>query len=102
SLWLADPAHPYVRTTLLVLPIVVGTSPITWLADLAWTGPNTFVVLGQQFNTVPHCVTAPLPISLQLATQCNSRDTIWADSGGVVLRGTIAAGHATLQTVAGT
>jgi hypothetical protein len=104
TLWLADTAHPYVRTTLLALPITVGTTPLTWLADLAWTGPSTFIVLGQQVNTVPHCVKAPLPPpDLPIvATQCNSRDTLWVDAGGVVLRGVIAAGHATLQAIAGT
>lgn len=104
SLWLADTAHPYVRTTLLTLPTTVGGTPVTWLSDLEWTGPHTFIGLGQQFNTVPHCVTDVLlpPDLPQLATQCNSRDTIWVDSGGVVLRGTIAGGRATLQAIAGT
>jgi hypothetical protein len=104
TLWLADTAHPYLRTTLLTLPITVGTTPVTWFSDLAWTGPSTFIVLGQQFGTLAHCVTAPLlpPDQPKIATQCNSRDTVWADTGGVVLRGAIAAGHATLQAVAGT
>ncbi len=104
TLWLADTAHPYVRTTLLTLPITIGTTPVTWFSDLAWTGQNAFIVLGQQFGTVAHCVTAALlpPDSPLIATLCNSRDTVWADTGGVVLRGTIAAGHATLQAIAGT
>jgi hypothetical protein len=102
SLWLADTAHPYVRTTLLTLPTTAGATPVSWLSDLAWTGRNTFVVLGQQFNTAPHCVTAPVPGTNYSATQCVTRDTLWADSGGVVLRGTITAGHAILQAIAGT
>jgi hypothetical protein len=104
SLWLSDTAHPYVRTTLLTLPTTVDGTPVTWLSDLAWTGPHTFIGLGQQFNTVPHCVTDILlpPDTPMLATQCNSRDTVFADTGGVVLRGTIAGGRATLQAIAGT
>lgn len=100
SLWLADAAHPYVRTTRLTMPITIGSTPITWLADLAWTGPNTFIVFGQLFETVPHCV--EFIIGNKTAQQCLTRDTVLADPGGVVLRGTIAAGRATLQAIAGT
>jgi hypothetical protein len=96
SLWLADTAHPYVRTTLLTLPVTVGTTAVTWLADIAWTGPGTFIALGQQLGTVPHC------IGFGLSMQCPSRDSVWADSGGVVVTGTIVANRATLQAVAGT
>lgn len=104
TLWLADTAHPYVRQALLVLPVTIGSTPVTWLSELAWTGPNSFIVLGQQFNTVPHCVTAELlpPNRPDVATVCATRDTIWTDAGGVVLRGTISNGHATLEAVAGT
>jgi hypothetical protein len=96
SLWLADTAHPYVRTLLLRLPATIGTTAVTWLADISWTGPTTFIALGQQFGSEPHCIGAGL------SDICPSRDSIWADTGGIVLRGTIAAGHATLQPIAGT
>jgi hypothetical protein len=95
SLWLADTAHPYVRTSLLTMPVNVGTTVITWLADLSWTGPNTFIALGQQFASLPHCIGGGLSVN------CPSRDSTWADPG-IVVRGTIAANHATLQSVAGT
>ena len=81
TLWLADSAHPYVRTSLLTLPLTVGTTVVTWLADISWTGPNTFIALGQQFSSEPHC------IGPGLSMVCPSRDSIWADTGGVVVRG---------------
>jgi hypothetical protein len=96
SLWLADTAHPYLRTTLLTFPVTAGTTVVTWLADLSWTGPTTFIALGQQFETVPHCVGFGTPVL------CDGRDSLWADSGGVVVTGTIAANRATLRVVAGT
>ncbi|HEY4319876.1 MAG TPA: hypothetical protein VGM77_01755 [Gemmatimonadales bacterium] len=102
TLWLADTATPYVRRTLLTLPQAVGGTVVNWLSDIAWTGPTTFIGLGQQVNTEPHCVTALLPVSGQIATQCNSTDTLWAASGGVVVRGTILGEQATLDVVGGT
>jgi hypothetical protein len=99
SLWLADTAHPYVRTSLLTLPVTVGTTVVTWLADISWTGPATFIALGQQFGSEPHCIGAGVVTFDDL---CPSRDSVWADSGGIVVRGTIAANHATLVPVAGT
>ena len=99
SLWLADTAHPYLRTSLLTLPVTVGTTVVNWLADISWTGPNTFIALGQQFGSLPHCVG---PGIVTFDDVCPGRDSVWADSGGLVVRGTIAANRATLQPIAGT
>jgi hypothetical protein len=93
-LQLTDTATPSVRTTLLTLPVTVDGTPITWLSEITWTGPNSFLALGQQFETTPHCYMC----------QCQPcpTDSIFADSGGVVVRGTIAGGQLTLKSVAGT
>ena len=82
TLWLADTARPYVRTALLTLPLVVGATSVNSLADIVWTGPTTFTVLGQEVVW--------------------ASDSLFAASDGVVLRGTIAGGRATLQPIAGT
>jgi hypothetical protein len=96
TLWLADTANPHLRTTLLTLPATVGTTVVTWLGDMAWTGSDAFIALGQQFASLPHCVT------VGVQTLCPTNDSIFADTGGVVLRGTISGNHATLQPIAGT
>jgi hypothetical protein len=84
TLWLADTATPLQRTTLLTLPVTAGSMQVTWLADLQWTGPNTFLALAQQFATVQGGV-----------------DSLFA-TGGEIVSGTIANGHATLSAIAGT
>ena len=93
TLWLTDTATPYVRTRLLALPQTVSGFTLTWLSEIRWTGPNTFLALGQQFGAVSHCG----------ACQCNPcpRDSIFGD-GGIVVTGTIVGDAATLQAVAGT
>lgn len=93
TLWLADTAAPYARISLLTLPQTVNGLTVSWLSDLAWTGPNTFVALAQQFNSLPYCD----------ACSCNPcpRDTILAD-GGIVVTGTIVGQTATLLAIPGT
>jgi hypothetical protein len=93
-LQLTDTAAPSVRTTLLTLPITVDGTPVTWLSEITWTGRNTFLALGQLFETTPHC-------SVCACSPCPD-DSLFGNDGGVVLRGTIAGGQATLSTVAGT
>ena len=105
TLWLADTASPYVRTTLLTLPVVLGTTTVTWLSDMAWTGPNAFVALAQQWGSVAHCISEvdTLLRPPLLVHRCGPRrDTLFADTGGVVLTGTITGRQATLQAVLGT
>jgi hypothetical protein len=82
TLWLADTAKPFVRTALLTLPLTVSSKVVNWLADLMWTGPNTFLALGQQLGGV-------------------AGDSIFAD-GGIVLAGTITGAHANVVGIAGT
>jgi hypothetical protein len=93
TLWLADTAKPYVRTTLLSLPQTVSGFVVTWLAEITWTGTNTFMALGQQFNSLQHCDAC-------LCSPC-PRDSIWGD-GGIVLSGSIVGNAAILQEVPGT
>ena len=88
TLWLADTAHPLNRTALLTLPAALPS--VTWLADITWTGPNSFIALGQVFASFPHC------------SVCFSQDSIFMNAPGTVVVGTIAGDHATLQPVAGT
>ena len=54
KLWLADTTHPFRRRALLTLPVLVGDSAVSWLADLQWTGPATFVGLAQHFLPAAH------------------------------------------------
>ncbi len=82
TLWLSDTAHPYVRTSLLTLPVRTDNLQVTWLADIQWTGRTSFLALGQ----------------LEGLT---AGDSIFAQSGSV-LRGTISDGAATLASIAGT
>jgi hypothetical protein len=58
------------------------------LADIEWTGLNTFTALSQTVGQSDHC------------RFCSTRDTTW-EGGGVVI-GTIGSAGATLQTVVGT
>ena len=91
TLWLADTAAPYARTTLLALPVQADTTLVDWLSEITWTGPNTFLALGQRFTTAPSCLA------------CGGRpDSAFVVAGGVVIRGTIAGGHAAIAAVAGT
>jgi hypothetical protein len=94
TLWLADTATPFARTALLTLP-VSGASSVTWLADIRWTGANTFIALGQLFGTAAHCY------NVFTGPSCGAQDSLFFDSG-VVMTGTIAAGRATLQAITGT
>ena len=93
---LTDTAAPYVRTVLDTLPKVgdsIGsTVAVSWMSELRWTGPNTFVALGQQYGTAgaPPCG-SPFPC----------QDSTFANNG-IVLRGTISGGHATFAAIAGT
>jgi hypothetical protein len=93
TLWLADTSTPYVRRTLLSLPIQFDTLRVSWISDLAWTSPTGFLALGQQFFTAPNCA---------LPCHSTTEDTLFADHGGVVMTGTIGSGAATLNVVAGT
>ncbi|MGH7584496.1 MAG: hypothetical protein ACREL5_14865 [Gemmatimonadales bacterium] len=89
TLWLADSAAPFNRTELLTMPTFIGGAALGWLSDIAWTGDNAFVALGQQLSFLAHCF------------GCTALDTLFADSGYVVT-GTIAGGKATLHVVDGT
>ncbi len=88
TLWLADSAAPFQRRALLTLPTFVGSTPVAWLADIAWTSPTTFIALAQDFSLVGHC------------KFCGPLDSIFY--GEAVVRGTITATGATLSVVAGT
>jgi hypothetical protein len=88
TLFLADTANPFKRQALLNLPTTVGTTPVSWLSDLAWTSPTTFVALAQDFTAALHCL------------GCSALDSIFP--GAAVVRGTITATGATLQVVTGT
>lgn len=103
TLWLADTAAPFRRTPLLALPLFVDGSSISWLGDLAWTGPNSFIALGQSYAIVRHCFGTGFPAN----PACDAYDTVLssgtsAAGSGVVVRGTIVNGQATLTAVTGT
>ncbi|MGH7522869.1 MAG: hypothetical protein ACREK8_01015 [Gemmatimonadales bacterium] len=87
-LWLADSATPFRRRSLVTLPIVVGDSTVSWLADLEWTGPNSFIGLGQGMILLPHC------------NLCVEVDSVF--NGKVVVAGTITMAGATLTAIPGT
>ena len=89
TLWLADSATPLKRRSLLTLPLLFSSDTVSWLADIHWTGPATFVVLGQSFTAFAHC------------KGCGAFDSTWT-GGGVVLSGTITASGATVQPISGT
>ena len=88
TLWLADSAAPFHRRALLTLPGFAGTTPVRWLADIAWTGPTTFIALAQDFTVMGHC------------QNCIIDDSLFF--GEAVVRGTIGAAGATLEAVTGT
>ncbi len=96
TLWLADTANILVRTRLLTLPVKVDSVLVNWLADIAWLDSTSFIALGQQFSSVDHCPDPPNPLN------CPGRDSMWVDSGGVVLQGRLQGNHVTLQSIAGT
>lgn len=100
TLWTADTASPYARTNLLSLPTTVDGNTISWLSDVAWTGPASFIALGSKFGTVTHCVIAA--VALDSAVECRGVDSVFVDSQDVVVQGTVSAGKATLHAVAGT
>jgi hypothetical protein len=102
TLWLADTTRPFTRTALLTFPLHVDGIAISWLADIAWTGPDTFIALGQQAIVQGHCPATPL----SPAPICEFSDTVFGSQdigdAGAVVRGTINGGHVTLHVVAGT
>lgn len=108
QLWLTDTATPFVRRSLLSLPMNVavpggGSLAVTWLADMQWTGPSTFIALAQQFETIPHCVQFIIHDPVygdKEATQCLTIDTLFTP--GYVVRGALAEQGATLAIVPGT
>ncbi|MBA2291535.1 MAG: PD40 domain-containing protein [Gemmatimonadales bacterium] len=87
GLYLA-PAPDAPGQLLLTLPVAVGGQTATWLADIRWSGPSGFTALAQQITVVPTC------------PGCGARDTVFVPL--FVARGTINAGAATLQAIAGT
>jgi hypothetical protein len=94
KLWLADTAFPFRRRALLTLPAQVGDSTVSWLADLRWTGPNTFLALAQHYLPASHCIP---PLAM---IKCPTLDTIFM--GEAVVRGTITSSGAALTIVPGT
>jgi len=88
TLWLADSATPFQRHALLTLPTFAGSVGVSWLADIAWTGPGTFIALAQDLSIMGHC------------HFCGPVDTLFL--GAAVVTGTIGAGSTTLTPVAGT
>ncbi len=93
QLFLTDTATPYVRSTLLTLPVTEGDVVVSWLSDIAWTAPNSFVALGQQFGSGSHCEHCG-------CSPCPTDSNYYGN--GVVLAGIIVNGHATVRPVAGT
>ncbi len=88
ALWLADSVHPFTRRKLITLPVTIGGMDVDWLADLAWTGPNDFIALAQEYVPVVHC------------RFCFADDS--AFMGKFVVRGHIDAAGATLTPISGT
>ena len=76
---------------MLTLPITINGTSIGWLSDITWGGPSTFVALAQDVSIQFNCPRG-----------CNPEDTIFVASGGLVVRGTIKSGGATLEGIAGT
>lgn len=91
TLWLADTAAPLARTALVTLPVLFDTVAVSWLSELSWTGPSSFVALGQDLSLQFNCPKGCIPW-----------DTVFVASAGIVVRGTIANGHANLEPVIGT
>jgi hypothetical protein len=90
TLWLADTAAPFQRRALISLPTFFDGTMVSWIADLAWTGPNSFIALGQQVIGDQHCLGCILAGAI---------DTEFV--GGIVVRGTISTNTVTLASVAG-
>ena len=88
TLWLADSATPFQRRALLTLPTFAGSAPVSWLADLTWTGADTFLALAENLTLFGHCL------------NCGLTDSLFF--GQNVVRGVIGPGGATLQAIAGT
>jgi hypothetical protein len=88
TLWLADSAAPFQRQALLALPAPAGDIRPTWLADISWTGPTTFLALAQDLQVTAHC------------RGCGPEDSLFL--GLAVVRGTISGSTATLTSVSGT
>jgi hypothetical protein len=86
-LWLADSAFPYRRRLLDTFPVTVGDSTVNWLADLKWTGPASFLALGQRMVILGHCT-------------CSQFDSVFY--GESVIKGSVGASGATLAAVPGT
>jgi hypothetical protein len=94
TLWLADTAAPKHRRMLATLPLTVGDSIVSWMADLQWTGPSSFIGLAQHYLPGGHCGYGPLGFT------CSFVDSVFM--GEMVVRGTITPTGATLTPVAGT
>jgi hypothetical protein len=90
TLWLADTASPARRTALLTLPLFLDGNRVGWLSDIAWTGPNTFIGLAQDFSVAGEPLGCPF-----------TRDSVFAE-GGAVVAGTIGPGGATIAMITGT
>lgn len=86
-LYLSDTTSRAVRRVLITMPIALGTTSVDWLADMHWTGPDTFIGLAQQFTVVSVGAGA-------------ARDTVFVSVG--MVRGTVTAQGATLSLIAGT
>lgn len=86
-LYLSDTTSRAVRRVLLTMPIALGATSVDWLADMHWTGPDTFIGLAQQFTVVSVGAGA-------------ARDTVFVPVA--VVRGTVTAQGATLSPIAGT
>lgn len=88
ALWLADSAQPFTRRKLITFPIQLSGTSVDWLADIAWTGPTTFIALATAYLPVAHCRSCALDDS--------------AFVGKFIVRGTINASGAQLTPIAGT
>jgi hypothetical protein len=87
TLWLADTAFPFRRRLVSRLPVTIGDSTVSWFADLEWTGPTTFMGLGQRY--VPAACICP-----------GGLDSVFY--GETVVRGTINPEATSLLPVSGT
>jgi hypothetical protein len=99
TLWLTDTAHPYLRTALATTPLAVEGTQFTWLSQLRWTGPQTFLLLAGQFETFTHCVN--LLVGDKVAHQCIATDTSWEIGPSAVLSGALTDRGASLHLVPG-
>jgi len=88
ALWLADSATPFRRTFLARLPITLADSTVNWIGGLQWTGPSSFIALGQQMLYAGHGINQ------------SAVDTIF--HGQVLIAGVITGAGATLTAIPGT